>query len=484
MLTEESARWPVATSCAIAGLTWQRSLHIAGICRTLLPAQDGLKFIRVARDFHHRAWDDVVRSSDQHPLYAACIALAEPPVAYWSSAELARPRLASRGTARLGGSRPSRRSSPLRLRPSGLFGGCRRRLLRDAHLRPAPHAGRHRSRHARRQPRPVLLRHGRFASARRGRLADRASAPRGSGRGSWPGRWVILVQGRSYWSCRWPSALRWSLPLRRVRCARTIVDRSRSGMVRMADPTRILERGTRLTNLAGLGLSALAIVGCYALVKGEVSEKLAIRSLRRRWAWSRRQTRRDQDRRGDAPRSRRSALGLLAEGRDGSKTDPDFVRLKGSAGKTALRLGLHWGEGLAGFAVPIFFLGVIRSRTIEGSRVGRRLVAGLRERFSFSALVILATRRHSAISRAGTHSTLVVATVPWVGAGTWAWVRGFPRTTAYGMSGRRRPGGWRRVLGLAMAHRRGRDLPGPSDASTTCGGAAWAALGQYGSRST
>src|SRR6185437_12973035 len=57
------------------------ALHAAGIARSLLPAQDGLKFIRVARQFQTQPWADVVRGSDQHPLYPALIALAEPVLA-------------------------------------------------------------------------------------------------------------------------------------------------------------------------------------------------------------------------------------------------------------------------------------------------------------------------------------------------------------------------------------------------------------------
>ena len=56
-------------------------LHATSIARTLLPAQDGLKFIRVARQFQTSPWPDVVRDTDQHPLYPALIAAAEPAVA-------------------------------------------------------------------------------------------------------------------------------------------------------------------------------------------------------------------------------------------------------------------------------------------------------------------------------------------------------------------------------------------------------------------
>lgn len=53
-------------------------LHIASIAQTILPAQDGLKFIRIARRFQVDSWADVVRDSDVHPLYPALIAVAEP----------------------------------------------------------------------------------------------------------------------------------------------------------------------------------------------------------------------------------------------------------------------------------------------------------------------------------------------------------------------------------------------------------------------
>ena len=58
-------------------------LHALGIARTVLPAQDGLKFIRVARQFQERPTIDVIRGSDRHPLYPALIAVVEPVVA-WS----------------------------------------------------------------------------------------------------------------------------------------------------------------------------------------------------------------------------------------------------------------------------------------------------------------------------------------------------------------------------------------------------------------
>ncbi len=56
-------------------------LHLAAIARTVLPAQDGLKFLRVAAQFQTEPWDVVIQNSDQHPLYPAVVAMFEPLVA-------------------------------------------------------------------------------------------------------------------------------------------------------------------------------------------------------------------------------------------------------------------------------------------------------------------------------------------------------------------------------------------------------------------
>ncbi len=59
-------------------------LHIASIAQTLLPAQDGLKFIHIARRFQLDSWADVVRDSDAHPLYPALIAVTEPIIGWFT----------------------------------------------------------------------------------------------------------------------------------------------------------------------------------------------------------------------------------------------------------------------------------------------------------------------------------------------------------------------------------------------------------------
>lgn len=70
------ARWSLPAILVLAAV-----LHALGIARTLVPAQDGLKYIRVAKRFQIDHWTDAVRASDQHPLYSALIAGAQPAVA-------------------------------------------------------------------------------------------------------------------------------------------------------------------------------------------------------------------------------------------------------------------------------------------------------------------------------------------------------------------------------------------------------------------
>lgn len=69
------ARWPWAA------ITLACLLQIAGIARTQLPGHDGLKILRTAAQFQTQPWLTVIRGSDRHPLYPMLVALAEPVVA-------------------------------------------------------------------------------------------------------------------------------------------------------------------------------------------------------------------------------------------------------------------------------------------------------------------------------------------------------------------------------------------------------------------
>jgi hypothetical protein len=67
--------------CLVALVLLATALHAVAIARTLLPAQDGLKFIKVARQLQAEFSTDVIRATDRHPLYPAFVALTEPLIA-------------------------------------------------------------------------------------------------------------------------------------------------------------------------------------------------------------------------------------------------------------------------------------------------------------------------------------------------------------------------------------------------------------------
>lgn len=67
------ARWWLFGLIAVAA-----GAHLAGMARTPLPAQDGLKFLRAAGAFQTEGFGDAVRGLDQHPGYPIAVALAEP----------------------------------------------------------------------------------------------------------------------------------------------------------------------------------------------------------------------------------------------------------------------------------------------------------------------------------------------------------------------------------------------------------------------
>ena len=258
---------------AIAGLAL--ILHVVGICRTLLPAQDGLKFIRVARDFHHRA---LGRRRPRLRPAPALLGLHRPGRATGGLGIGGRSNLVeSCGTARVSHSRPSRPSSPCSASPAPSSASARRCWRRSSTCcSPFPAAI---GRDTLSDSLALLF----FAtSLRLGEVALRSGH-----RAAWIG--TGLVAGVGYLvrpellvvpmavgiTAVLPLAWGWMPRIaRRVRCA-DVFD--------PADGQTSAQRTLRnlhavLSNLAGLGLSALAVVGCYALVKGEVSEKLAIRT--------------------------------------------------------------------------------------------------------------------------------------------------------------------------------------------------------------
>ncbi len=388
---------------AIAALAFV--LHGIGMSRTILPAQDGLKFIRVAKEFQRRPWPEVVRGSDQHPLYSAFIALAEPPVAL----AIGKGPDAWRVAAQL----VSVFAAVAILFP--LFGFARALFGERAAilatlvyvLLPIPGAI---GRDTLSDSFALLF----FTTA----LWLGEVALRSDRRSAWIG--TGLVAGVGY------------LVRPEILVVPTAV--VLTGLVRFAGRHELVAIKQHLSKVGGLGVATLAIVGAYALVKGEVSEKLSMRIGVSIGASS------------SANKSVRPAMpaGLDAPGWDfAAKEESSEIRIQGDAGKTSLRLAQQWAEGLGWIMLAPLAWGLFRSRTLEGSHVGRQLVGVYV--VLFAAVVIRHATTLGYLS--GRHAlTLVIVTVPWVGAGIWAWTERLPER--WGLS----PAGSRRlaVVGLAV----------------------------------
>ena len=358
-------------------------LHTIGIARTLVPAQDGLKFLRVARQFHHQPWTDVVRGTDQHPLYPALIALTEPGVRVVLGSGPETWRIAAQLVAAC--------AAVLLIFP--LFGLIR--VLFDERiayvgtlayvLLPFPAAVGHDTL----SDSVALLAF--LIALRLGELALRRDA------------WLAAV------GCGLAAGMGY---LARPEVVVAPVAVLVTAATRWRIPVQARQR--MLPQLAALAVMFLATVGTYALVKGEVSEKLALRigaalSQRNtvvrktpqwlppglddpRWDFS------PKEQSGDAPRARP-------------------LRIVG-------RLTREWAEGL-GWVFAFFALwGLARDRFIRRfigraddaqADVGRRLI--LVYLALFCAVLVRHVWKMGYLS--GRHTlALVIVSVPWAAAGT------------------------------------------------------------------
>ncbi|AGA27376.1 glycosyltransferase family 39 protein [Singulisphaera acidiphila] len=389
--------------CLLALVLLAAALHLTGIARSLLPAQDGLKFLRTARDFQSKPWIDVIRGSDQHPLYPALVAVSEPIVAAINGNGPDTWRIAAQAVASL--------ASLALLIP--LFGLTRD--LFDARIAlvavliyvvlPLPAAIGHDT-----LSDSVAL----FAALLAlwlGEISLRSTgwkAPLGCG----------IVAGLGFLTR--PEVL--IVPL-----AVALTWVSRRGIVALPLPRPRIA----LARLSALGLSFLMIVGAYALLKGEVSEKLA---LRQGMGMGPRQ-----------PQIRRAKQwlppGLNDPRWDFSPKEESEEPAIATAPGIVAQLGLKWAECLGGLFAIFAVWGVARARFIrqlcEPSQTslptrdvdgepsppqwGPRLIA------VYLALFSLVLFRHA--FKMGYLSdrhtlTLVVASIPWAAAGTFVCMRG------------------------------------------------------------
>jgi hypothetical protein len=357
------------------------ALHAVGIALTPLPAQDGLKFIRVARQFHHQPWAGVVRGADQHPLYPALIALAQPAASLTTGPGPDSWRIAAQGVSAV--------ASLALLVP--LF-GLTRRLFNERTatlavflfvLLPLPAEVGHDT-----LADPLAL----LGIATSLWLGEKALRSRGMGAPLGCG----LAAGVGY------------LARPEVLIAPMAVGMVAVGMYarhRWANrPERVASWTPRF---ATMSVAALALVGAYGVIKGEVSEKLALRHATGTGG-------------GIAPPRR--VVHQLPPGLDDPRWDfspkEEFGHPRSLPFRTAgARLAGAWAEGLGWVLAPLAFWGLLCVRARRWQRPAMALAAVYL--VAFGAIL---TRHAMALGYlSGRHTlSMVLLTVPFAAAGAFS----------------------------------------------------------------
>ncbi len=369
------------------------ALHWLGIARSILPAQDGLKYLRVARAFQTKPWPDVVRGSDQHPLYPALVALAEPGLRV-----LIGP---GPNTWRIAGQLVAAFASIAMLFP---LHGITRRLFNTQVANLATLG-------CVLLPLPMAIGHDTLGDS----LALLACV-------------LSLRFGiEALDSGRWDAALGCGLAAGLGYLARPEVLVAplavvTTGISRSLIHSNGLAWPDLRPKLAGLSIAFLGLVGAYSLVKGEVSEKLALRQAALM---------------SSQPKTVRSAGQWLPRGLDDPRWDfspkeEPAVTVPRGVWPVLRELALQWADGIS--AVFAFFAlwGVVRDGYIRGMMVGvgdeppdpinlGRSVVG-----AYLMLFTLVLARHEL--RMGYLSdrhtlTLVILALPWAAAGVFVCAR-------------------------------------------------------------
>jgi len=375
-------RWLIAIALFAA------ALNVAGISRTLVPAQDGLKFLSVARQFQNQPWTDVVRGSDQHPLYPALVAFAEPAFALVMGPGPETWRITAQGVSVL--------ASLLLLIPLYHF----TRSLFDERvaliavfiyvLLPVPaEVGRD------------VLANAVGLCATLFSLWLGAHAIR---TGGWPTALAAGLAGGLGFLAR-PEVILAPLAVGLAWCVRAVWAREPRVLFRSPAP-------------AALAVGTLICIGSYAMVKGQVSEKLAFRRAATL---------------GASAIAQRSVPQPLPEGLDGAKLDlspkeeSDHEALGGLVLTLVWVVRQWWDELCWGFAVMAVW-GLARQRFIlelckrHGEGAVERFVLGV-----FALVHLAALVRHGSTLGylSGRHVLpLIIASMPWAAAGTFVCLRG------------------------------------------------------------
>ena len=374
----------------LAVVLFAAAQHTVAVTQTILPAQDGLKFIRIAGKFQSEPWTDVVRGSDTHPLYPALIAATEPVVASVAGHNHDAWRLAAQIVAVFG-------SLGLLLPIYGLT-----RALFDRRIACLAAAL------AVLLPRAAEMGHDTLSDSlglmctffalwmgasalRRGDLRFALASGIAAGLGYLARPEVILVP--------FAIGLTWLIGLFRDSRARTVA---------------------RGPTLAVLLLTTMAVIGAYAVVKGEISEKLAFRYS----AWLR----------PKKPAIRPAPSGA-ARGLDNPKWDfspkeeTDRIPIRNWQ-YAILRITGKWWEELCWLFAVMTVWGIVRQKYIRSICQECDPSGGEAERtllLVFAAVYGLALVRHSALLGylSGRHiMALVYTSVPWAAAGSFVCARG------------------------------------------------------------
>ncbi|HEV3166882.1 MAG TPA: glycosyltransferase family 39 protein [Isosphaeraceae bacterium] len=347
------------------------SLHGLGIARSLVPAQDGLKFIRVARQFQTQPWTDVVRNTDRHPLYPAFVALAQPAVALLAGNGPASWRVAAQAVSALAS---IALLVPLYYLTRSLFNGRAAFLAALLFVL---------------LPLPAEVGHDTLSDSlallcnmvalclgaealRSPRLAPALGCGLAAGLGYLTRPEVVLV-------------------------ALAVMGAGLFGRLRREV---CLPPAWRLATIA---VACFSVVGTYALIKGEVSEKLALR-----WGAA-------LPSRHDAPRKVKPWLppGLDDPHWDFSAKEESEAPARASAIVAAGRVLSIWAEDLGWILAPLAVLGAWRLRASESHRSTQRMLA------LYIILFTLILVRHTMTLGylSGRHAlTLVLVSLPWSAA--------------------------------------------------------------------
>jgi hypothetical protein len=353
------------------------ALHVAGMARSPLPAQDGLKFIRIARAFQAQPWLDVIRASDQHPLYPAAIAAAEPVVAAVIGHGPEAWRVAAQAVSSVAA---VLLLLPLYALARALFDDRTARLAGFLFaVLPLPSAVGHDTLS---DPLALLT----FTTALH--LALRAWRERRPV----PAALAGLAAGLGYWTR--PEVAVVAVVWLGMAAVRAGVETTRSRDFRWAGFAPSPRPGPVLA------VVFLAGVGLYAACKGEVSEKLALR-------------------RAAAVASHhdvaRKPAHRLPPGLDDSRWDFSPKEESGHPGRSRIvaataRALAAWAEGLGWLLAPLAAWGALRVRSNAGRAVVAAYVA------AFGAVLVRHAMGLGYLS--GRHAlTLVIATLPWAAAG-------------------------------------------------------------------